>query len=216
MCLFLLIFAPVWGTCVKSEKNSAFLKRAMTERHAGWSRKDGISRFKTLWRASAVEDAGQSSHDKWKSTKFQGKWKEVSIEMDVPGSSLKKKKLWNKSRMESAKRETDQYKMTEIVANDEMQEDNERNIIKKTLEQFSKEQDEADEARALLHDLHQNVDEVEAQIEKTCAQSQRKESIVTLAAERFSLGEMMVLQDVSVLITTYVKEWQYKDISERC
>ena len=27
-----------------------------------------------------------------------------------------------------------------------------------------------------------------------------------------SLGEMMVLQEVSVLISTDVKEWQYKDI----
>ena len=34
-------------------------------------------------------------------------------------------------------------------------------------------------------------------------------------AEWFSLGEMMVLQGVSVLISTYVKEWQYKDIPER-
>ena len=38
------------------------------------------------------------------------------------------------------------------------------------------------------------------------------ESLVTLAAEWFSLGEMMVLQEVSVLISTYMKQWQYKDI----
>ena len=35
---------------------------------------------------------------------------------------------------------------------------------------------------------------------------------MSLAAEWFSLGEMMVLQGVSVLISTYVKEWQDKDL----
>ena len=34
----------------------------------------------------------------------------------------------------------------------------------------------------------------------------------TAIEDRFSSGEMMVLQEVSVLISTYVKEWQYKDI----
>ena len=88
------------------------LKRAMPERHTEWSRKDWNSRSKTHLRSSAVEDAGQSSHDKWKSSKIQGKWKEIFLEMDVLGSSLKEKKnTWNKSCQESAKRETELYKI---------------------------------------------------------------------------------------------------------
>ena len=42
------------------------------------------------------------------------------------------------------KRETELYKMIEIAAKDEEQEDHERNIIKKTLQQLRKEEDEAD------------------------------------------------------------------------
>ena len=36
--------------------------------------------------------------------------------------------------------------------------------------------------------------------------------MMTLVAEWFSLGEMMVLQDVSVLMSFCVREWQYEDI----
>ena len=57
--------------------------------------------------------------------------------------------------------------MIEIVANDEKQEDNERNIIKKTLKHLCKEEVEADEARALLRDMQQNVDEAEAKVTGT-------------------------------------------------
>ena len=57
--------------------------------------------------------------------------------MDVLGSSLKdKKNTWNKSCVESAKRETELYKILEIAANDEMQEDNEMN--RKHLNNFAK------------------------------------------------------------------------------
>ena len=39
------------------------------------------------------------------------------------------------------------------------------------------------------------------------------ESIMNFVAEWFSLGEMKVLQGVSVLMSVRVNEWQYKDIS---
>ena len=35
---------------------------------------------------------------------------------------------------------------------------------------------------------------------------------MTLVAEWFSLDELMVPQGVSVLMSVYVREWQYKDI----
>ena len=53
--------------------------------------------------------------------------------------------------------------MIEIAANDEKQED----IIEKTLKQFGKEENEADEARALLEDMQHNVDEAEAKVNAT-------------------------------------------------
>ena len=98
----------------------------------------------------------------------QDKRKEVSLEMDALGSGLKEKThTWNKSCRESAKRETELYKMIEITAKDEKQEDNERTIIKKTLKQLCEEEDEADEARALLEEMQQNVDEAEAKVAET-------------------------------------------------
>ena len=82
-------------------------------------------------------------------------------------SSKEKKSTWSESCKESAKRETKLYKMVEIAANDERQVDNERNIIKKTLKQRCDEEYAADEARALLHDMQQNVDEAEATVTGT-------------------------------------------------
>ena len=74
---------------------------------------------------------------------------------------------WNKSCKESVKRETELHKMIEIAAKDEKQEDNERNIIQKTLKQLRKEEDEADEARTLLDYMQQNVDDTEAKVTET-------------------------------------------------
>ena len=54
-------------------KNSAILRRAMTERSTGWSERDWKYKPKSHWRYSPVEGAGQSSHDKWKCSKPQGK-----------------------------------------------------------------------------------------------------------------------------------------------
>ena len=57
--------------------------------------------------------------------------------------------------------------MIEIAANDEKHEDNERSIIKKILKQLRKEEDEADEARTLLEDMQQNLEEGEAKVNDT-------------------------------------------------
>ena len=106
----------------KVRQKSAIVKRAMTERHTRWN-----SKPKNHWRSSPVEGAGQSSHDKLKSSTHQGKWKEISLEMDALGSALKEKThTWNKSCQESAKRETELYKMIEIATKDEKQEDTEK------------------------------------------------------------------------------------------
>ena len=51
------------------------LKRGMSQSHASWSSKDWNSR--SNWQRSAVEGAGQSSQDKWKSSKHRAKWKEI-------------------------------------------------------------------------------------------------------------------------------------------
>ena len=115
-----------------------------------------------------MEGADRSSHDKWRSSKPEGKWKEISAERDALGSALKEKSnTWTKSCKESAQRESELYKMVELAAIDERQEDKERNITKKTLKQLSTEEDETEEARTLLYDLQHNVDEADAKVTET-------------------------------------------------
>ena len=121
------------------KKNSAILKQAMTDRHARWSKKQRYSKSKPHWRSPAGEDAGQSSHDKWKSSKPQGKWKEISLEMDALESALKEKThTWNKTCKENAKRESELYKMVELAAIDKRQEDKERSMLKDVLKKLRK------------------------------------------------------------------------------
>ena len=71
-------------------KNIAVLKRAMSKKNAGWSSKDWNS--KANRQRSAVEDAGQSSQDKWKSSKPRAKWKDISHNVEELGVLVKEKK----------------------------------------------------------------------------------------------------------------------------
>ena len=75
--------------------------------------------------------------------------------------------------------------MIEIATKDEKQEDNERNIFKKTLKQLRKEEDEADEARTLLDDMQQNVDEVEAQVTEARRRLYRNQRVRTRGTKNF-------------------------------
>ena len=94
--------------------------------------------------------------------------------MDALGSALKEKThTWNKSRKESAKRETELFKIKEIVANDEKQEDKESRL-KDTLNKLRKERVEENEARALLQEMQRNLDEAHArssETERKCAEN---------------------------------------------
>ena len=99
----------------KVRKKSAILKRAMTERRTGWSGRDWNSKPRNHWRSSPVE--GSSLHDKWKSSKPQGKWKDISAEMDALGLAFKEtSNTWTKNCKESAKKEYELYKMVELAA----------------------------------------------------------------------------------------------------
>ena len=63
--------------------------------------------------------------------------------MDVLGSTLKEKtNTWNKSFKERANRESEFYKMVELAAIDERQEDKERSMLKDVLKQLRKEREE--------------------------------------------------------------------------
>ena len=80
----------------------------MSKKSAGWSAKDWNSKAK--WQRSAVEDAGQSSQDKWKSAKPRAKWKDISHDVEEVEMLVKEQKsIWIKSCKESSKSETEVY-----------------------------------------------------------------------------------------------------------
>ena len=88
--------------------------------------------------------------------------------MDALGSALKEKThTWNRTRKEGAKREIVLYKIKEIVANDKQQEDKERRRLKETLNKLRQEREEENEARALLQEMQQNLDEAHARASET-------------------------------------------------
>ena len=64
--------------------------------------------------------------------------------------------------------------MVELAAIDERHEDKERNIIKKPLKQRRKDEEEAEEARTLLNDMQQNVDEADAKVTQTTCRLYRE------------------------------------------
>ena len=72
---------------IESQENIAVLKRAMTQRHAGWSSKDWSS--ESNWQRSAIEDAGQSSKDQRKNSKSRAKWKDISHHVEELGTLVK-------------------------------------------------------------------------------------------------------------------------------
>ena len=88
--------------------------------------------------------------------------------MDALDSALQEKKnTWHKSCKESAKRETELYKMLESSTYDAKAEDNARSKLKNTLKQLCKERDAENEARALLEEMQQNLDEAHARASET-------------------------------------------------
>ena len=72
----------------KVKKNIAVLKRAMSQRSTGWSSRDWTSRTK---------DRGQSSADEWKASHKEGKWRDVSANLDEVFKTAKEKTIsWSK------------------------------------------------------------------------------------------------------------------------
>ena len=71
----------------------------------------------------------------------------------------------HKSCRESAKRESELYKMVEQTVIDERQEHKERRMFKDLLQQLQKEEEE--EARGLLEEMQRNLDEAQARASET-------------------------------------------------
>ena len=79
--------------------------------------------------------------------------------MDALGTTVKEKtSTWNKSCKESAKRESELYKMIEQAAIDERQEHKERSMLEGILKQLQKEREDEYEARALIEEMQRNLE----------------------------------------------------------
>ena len=95
--------------------------------------------------------ADRARTSKCRSAKLQGKWKEISAEIDAVGTAVKEKtNTWNKSCKESVMIESELYKMGEAAPVNERQEQKERCMIKDLLEHLQKSREEEDEARELI------------------------------------------------------------------
>ena len=68
---------------------------------------------------------------------------------------------WNKSCKESAKKESELYKMVEQAVIDERQEHKERSMIKDLVYKLQTRKEEEDEARGLIEDMQRNLDEAQ-------------------------------------------------------
>ena len=136
---------------VESKKTTAVLERAMTETRERWQGKDWYGRTKSRLQQPTGSDGGQSFHDTWDISQSNGKWREISAEMDEVGTTAKEKtNTWNKSCKESAKRETELYNMVEAAVMDEKEEERERGLIRDLLGELRKRGEEEDEARNLI------------------------------------------------------------------
>ena len=105
---FFFLFLSHKGVCVISEEHQCDIEES-PDRQARKMAKERLVFPKPNHtdRPSAGERVGQSSHDTWKSSQPQGKWKEISVEMDALGSTLKEKtNTWNSCK-DSAKRESE-------------------------------------------------------------------------------------------------------------
>ena len=78
-----------------------------------------------------------------------------------------KKNTWANSCKESAKRETEIFKVMGCLADDAKEGGGDRNRIKKTLKHLREEEKEEYEARALLEAMQKNVDEAYARASET-------------------------------------------------
>ena len=102
------------------KKKTAGLKHAMTEKRERWQNKECYGKTKSRWQQPAREDGGQSSQDTWTNSQLQGKWKEISADIDAVGNTVEEKtNTWNKSCMESVKREKELYNLVEAAVMDE-------------------------------------------------------------------------------------------------
>ena len=74
----------------------------MTTRHGGWVKRDWVTKSKSKWLASPVDDNAQSSQDQWKNSTNKNEWKEVSREFHELASTLEDKShTWKKSCKDS-------------------------------------------------------------------------------------------------------------------
>ena len=130
------------------------------KKHAGWSSKDWNS--KSNWQRSAVEDAGQSSQDKWKRSKPRAKWKEISHNVEELGVLLKEKKTHGSKVARKVRNcETEIFAISEGMAEDAKVDDGDRSRLMRALKELRKDREEERAARELLEEMQQNLDEAQ-------------------------------------------------------
>ena len=113
----------------------------MNERHERWPQKgSGTTNPNHIGGHLLVEKLDKARMISGGVQKPQGKWKDISAEINAVGTNVNEEtNTWNKSCRESAKRESELYKMVEHAAIDERQELKERSMPKDLLKQLQQE-----------------------------------------------------------------------------
>ena len=133
----------------------------MTEKRERWQNKECYGKTKSRWQQPAREDGGQSSHDTWTNSQHQGQWKEISGDFDAVENTVEEKtNTWNKSCLESVKREKELYNLVEAAVMDENKQQ-ERGMIRDLMEQLQKKREEEDETNGLIEEMQRNVEDAQ-------------------------------------------------------
>ena len=114
-----------------------------------------------------MDDTAQSSQDRWKNCTNKGEGKEVSREIHEWASTIEDKShTWNEKLYRQCQTR-DILKLAEMAANDEKEADEERHNINELYKQLRKEIKEEDEARALLEEMQNHLEEAQARASAT-------------------------------------------------
>ena len=92
---------------LSKRKQVSKVRKKHCRTHAGGSSKDWSR--KSNWQRSAVEDAGQSSQDMWKSSKPRAKWKDIFHNMEELGTLVKEKKTQGLKFARKVRKEKPRY-----------------------------------------------------------------------------------------------------------
>ena len=148
-------------------KNTAVFKRSMTEKSERWQINQWYGKTKTHGSNLLEKQADTARTKSGKNHCLKASGKRSLLRLTQWETLKEQTNTWKKSCKESAKRESELYKMIELAAIDESKEHKERSMLKDLLYEVQKRREEEDEARGLIEEMQCNLDEAHARSYET-------------------------------------------------